>query len=89
MRCVTVNFRKLVKNLGDCIFRREVLFQYMKRRGYIDHSTEQKECVLIKSGIRRRKPGCDCIWEFTRQQDLALQEKMFRLLDERKANRNY
>lgn len=61
----------------------------MRRRGYIDNNTEPKECVLIKAGIRGKKPGCDCIWELTRQQDLALLERMFGLLDERKAHRNY
>lgn len=61
----------------------------MRRRGYIDYNTEPKECTLIKAGIRGRKPGCDCIWELTRQQDLALLEKMFGLLDDRKAHRNY
>nr|XP_034301187.1 uncharacterized protein LOC105326615 isoform X2 [Crassostrea gigas] len=86
VRCVTFNFRKLIKNLGDCQFRREFLFQYMRRRGYIDNNTEPKECVLIKAGIRGKKPGCDCIWELTRQQDLALLERMFGLLDERKAH---
>lgn len=62
---------------------------YWRKRGYFDHNNVPKECILIKAGIRGRKPGCDCIWELTRQQDLALLEKMFRLLDYRKAHRNY
>lgn len=65
------------------------MFRYMRRRGYIDHNNVPKECVLIKAGLRGRKPGCDCIWELTRQKDLDLLEEMFRLLDYRKTNRNY
>lgn len=88
LRCVQVNFRKVLENFKDCI-RKEVLFRYMRKRGYFDHNNVPKECILIKAGIRGRKPGCDCIWEMTRQQDLALLEEMFRLLDDRKAHRNY
>lgn len=88
VRCVQVNFRKVLEIFKDCISK-EVLFRYMRRRGYIDHSNVPTECVLIKAGLRGRKPGCDCILELIRQQDFALLEEMFRLLDYRKAHRNY
>lgn len=63
-KCVRFNFRKNLKNFRDCISKKSLLDNLIKKCKVVSiGDLEFKESYLIKIGLRNGKGGCVCILE--------------------------
>uniref|UniRef100_A0A8W8L993 CARD domain-containing protein n=1 Tax=Magallana gigas TaxID=29159 RepID=A0A8W8L993_MAGGI len=84
-KCVRFNFRKNLKNFRDCISKKSLLDNLIKKcKVASTGDLEPKESYLIKTGLRNGKGGCVCILELTEQRDLSLLKKLVERLDKRR-----
>ena len=86
--CIRINFRNLLKSLS-CFKMKEALCKHLYEKGLVAQiPTYDKECHLIKAGMKLKKPGCDCFLEFIRWDNLAFLEKLILRFEERRKNGN-
>nr|XP_022322180.1 uncharacterized protein LOC111123845 isoform X1 [Crassostrea virginica] len=84
--CIRINFRNLLKSFS-CFKMKEALCKHLYQKGLVAQiPTYDKECRLIKAGMKLKKPGCDCFLEFIRWDNLAFLEKLISRFEERRKN---
>lgn len=87
IRCVRFNFRKLLRFFKDCKTKL-ILFKYLRLREMTQWPMLPEEAHLMKTGLRNRQPGCDCILEVIRQMGPRYLDQLFQRLEQRERIRN-
>lgn len=81
IRCVRFNFRKLLIFFKDCKTKL-ILFKYLRLKQIAQCPMLLEEAHLIKTGLRNRQSGCDCILEVIRQMDPRYLDQLFQRLEQ-------
>lgn len=81
IRCVRFNFRKLLIFFKDCKTKL-ILFKYLRLKQIAQCPMLLEEAYLIKTGLRNRQSGCDCILEVIRQMDPRYLDQLFQRLEQ-------
>lgn len=81
------NFRKLLIFFKDCKTKL-ILFKYLRLKQIAQCPMLLEEAHLIKTGLRNRQSGCDCILEVIRQMDPRYLDQLFQRLEQGENIRN-
>ena len=85
--CVRINFRNLWTQFQNCK-RKKILYNHLKQRNFVAQNPLPKQCLLIKAGLRKEIPGCQCILKLIQDVDNIFLEKLISRLEERERNGN-